>query len=60
MAKHTEEGPHSLLCVCVRERDEEDCTEKVVPGPRAERLLRVYKRMKEGRVSEVEGTAGAK
>ena len=50
------------VCVCKRggaEREKEDCMEKVVPGPSPEWLI-LFKRMKEGRVLEGEGTAGAK
>lgn len=69
MVKCTEEeGPHCAVCVrlcvcaCVKEkgqRDKEDCMEKVVPGPSPEWLI-LFKRVKEGRVLEGEGTAGMK
>lgn len=59
----------SLQCVCAfvcvyvckREggRGRKGCTEKVVPGPCPKQLI-LFKRMKAGRVLEVEGTASAK
>lgn len=52
------------VCMCAKEKgaereEKEGCMEKVVPGPRPKQLI-LFKRMKEGRVLEVEGTANVK
>lgn len=56
---------HLCMCVCVqkrrgqREKEKEGCMENVVPGPCPKQLI-LFKRMKEGRVLEVEATASVK